>query len=98
MRARRLRRALAALLAVAGLFVPFIVGVPTAYDGEPVFVAIPVEHVNTLIGTGTGAAIVGRSTTFPAPRCRSAWCSTRRTPSTTTPATTTTTRIPPDSA
>lgn len=51
MRARRLRRALAALLAVAGLFVPFIVGVPTAYDGEPVFVAIPVEHVNTLIGT-----------------------------------------------
>lgn len=65
MRARRLRRALAALLAVAGLFVPFIVGVPTAYDGEPVFVAIPVEHVNTLIGTGTGAAIVGEINNFP---------------------------------
>ncbi len=50
-----------------------IVGVPTAYDGEPVFVAIrssmSIRHRHR-----HEAAIVGRSTTFPAPRCRSAWC------------------------
>lgn len=65
MGSRKLVRTLAALVATAGLLVPFIVGSPTAYDGEPLFVAYPVEHVDTLIGTGTGGQIVGEINNFP---------------------------------
>ncbi len=38
---------------------------PIAYDGEPAFVANPVDHVDTLIGTGTGGEIVGEINNFP---------------------------------
>ncbi len=38
---------------------------PVAYDGEPAFVANPVEHVDTLIGTGTGGETVGEINDFP---------------------------------
>ncbi|GAB4907244.1 hypothetical protein MAHJHV28_45440 [Mycobacterium avium subsp. hominissuis] len=31
---------------------------PRGYDGPPLFVANPVDHVVTLIGTGTGAITV----------------------------------------
>ncbi|QUR66330.1 GH92 family glycosyl hydrolase [Mycobacterium spongiae] len=65
MRSRWLFRVLAATIAAIGLFVPFLIGSPTAYDGEPVFVTYPVEHVDTLIGTGTGGEIVGEINNFP---------------------------------
>ncbi len=38
---------------------------PIAYDGEPGFVANPVNHVDTLIGTGTGGETVGEINDFP---------------------------------
>ena len=38
---------------------------PIAYDGEPAFVANPVDHVDTLIGTGTGGETVGEINNFP---------------------------------
>jgi predicted alpha-1,2-mannosidase len=38
---------------------------PIAYDGEPAFVAKPVDHVDTLIGTGTGGETVGEINNFP---------------------------------
>ncbi len=38
---------------------------PTAYEGEPQFVANPVEHVDTLIGTATGGETVGEINNFP---------------------------------
>lgn len=65
MRSRRLWRVLAAVLVAVGFVAPFIFGSPTAYDGEPVFVAYPVEHVDTLIGTGRGGQIVGEINNFP---------------------------------
>jgi predicted alpha-1,2-mannosidase len=44
----------------------FIAAVPPiAYDGEPGLVANPVDHVDTLIGTGTGGDIVGEINNFP---------------------------------
>jgi predicted alpha-1,2-mannosidase len=38
---------------------------PVAYDGEPGFVANPVDHVDTRIGTGTGGETVGEINNFP---------------------------------
>lgn len=65
MRSRRLLRGIAALVAVLALFVPLIAASPTAYDGPPQLVANPVDHVDTLIGTGSGGDIVGEINAFP---------------------------------
>ena len=48
------------------LFLTFIAAAPPkGYDGPPVFVANPVDHVATLIGTGTGGETVGEINNFP---------------------------------
>ena len=61
----RSRRALIPLLATA-VFLTFIAAVPPiAYDGEPGLVANPVDHVDTLIGTGAGGELVGEVNNFP---------------------------------
>ncbi|MEM6104884.1 GH92 family glycosyl hydrolase [Mycobacterium sp. 050272] len=60
------RRILIALVAVTAVFMTFVAAAPPiAYDGEPAFVANPVEHVDTLIGTGTGGETVGEINDFP---------------------------------
>lgn len=60
------RRAAVALLAVTAVFMTFVAAAPPmAYDGEPEFVANPVEHVDTLIGTGSGGETVGEINGFP---------------------------------
>ena len=62
----RLRRALLSLVAVTAVFMTFVAAAPPiAYDGEPEFVAHPVAHVDTLIGTGTGGETVGEINNFP---------------------------------
>lgn len=63
----RSRRAIAALTGVVILGVMLISAPPTAYEYEPVFVANPVEYVDTLIGTGTGGETVGEINDFPGP-------------------------------
>ena len=64
----RSRRLLIALIAVAAVFMTFVAAVPPiAYDGEPALVANPVDHVDTLIGTGTGGETVGEINNFPGP-------------------------------
>jgi predicted alpha-1,2-mannosidase len=66
MRSRRALIALGAIVALIAVFVTFIAAAPPiAYDGEPQFVANPVDHVDTLIGTGTGGATVGEINNFP---------------------------------
>jgi predicted alpha-1,2-mannosidase len=66
MRSRGLRRALVALLAATAVLLTFIAAAPPiAYDGEPQLVANPVDHVDTLIGTGTGGETVGEINNFP---------------------------------
>ncbi|ORW44191.1 hypothetical protein AWB90_16855 [Mycobacterium paraense] len=66
MRSRGLRRGLIALLAATALLLTFIAAAPPiAYDGEPQLVANPVDHVDTLIGTGTGGETVGEINNFP---------------------------------
>ena len=46
--------------------IAFVAAVPPiAYDGEPAFVVTPVDHVDTLIGTGTGGETVGEINNFP---------------------------------
>ncbi|HEY9304612.1 MAG TPA: GH92 family glycosyl hydrolase, partial [Mycobacterium sp.] len=59
------RRRLAALLA-AVLLIGVMLGsaVPTSYD-PPAFVTNPIDHVDTLIGTGTGGQRVGEINNFP---------------------------------
>ena len=59
------RRRLAALLA-AVLLIGVMLGsaVPTSYD-PPDFVSNPADHVDTLIGTGTGGQRVGEINNFP---------------------------------
>jgi len=59
------RRRLAALLG-AGLLVCVMLAsaVPTSYD-PPAFVTNPVDHVDTLIGTGRGGRTVGEINNFP---------------------------------
>ncbi|MCW2662019.1 MAG: hypothetical protein JWP83_3171 [Mycobacterium sp.] len=66
MRSRARRRALIALVAADAVFLAFIAAAPPiAYDGEPQFVSDPVDHVDTLIGTGTGGETVGEINNFP---------------------------------
>ena len=65
MRSRRWLRILAATVATLILPLPVMLAAPSAYDGEPTLVANPVEHVDTLIGTGTGGDIVGEINNFP---------------------------------
>ncbi len=65
MRSRRSLRVTVAIVAALALFVPFFLLSPTAYDGEPAAVTNPVEHVDTLVGTGTGGDIVGEINNFP---------------------------------
>jgi predicted alpha-1,2-mannosidase len=61
------RRRLAALLgAVLLVSVMLASAVPTSND-PPVVVANPVDHVDTLIGTGTGGKRVGEINNFPGP-------------------------------
>ncbi|OBK30936.1 hypothetical protein A5634_14965 [Mycobacterium asiaticum] len=64
-RSRKGLRSIAAVVAVLVVFVPFFLLSPTAYDGEPTAVTDPVEHVDTLIGTGTGGDVVGEINNFP---------------------------------
>ncbi|MGH3961629.1 GH92 family glycosyl hydrolase [Mycobacterium sp.] len=59
------RSAIAALLAVALLVIGLIAAAPTSHEYKPVLVTDPVEHVDTLIGTGTGGATVGEINNFP---------------------------------
>jgi predicted alpha-1,2-mannosidase len=59
------RRALIALLAAMALLIAGIAASPVAYDGEPGVVANPAQHVDTLIGTGTGGETVGEINDFP---------------------------------
>jgi predicted alpha-1,2-mannosidase len=59
------RRALIALLAAMALLIAGIAASPIAYDGEPGVVANPAQHVDTLIGTGTGGETVGEINDFP---------------------------------
>lgn len=55
-----------ALVAAMAVFLTFVAAAPPiAYDGEPNFVANPVERVDTLIGTGTGGDTVGEINNFP---------------------------------
>ncbi|MBY0441700.1 MAG: GH92 family glycosyl hydrolase, partial [Mycobacteriaceae bacterium] len=62
----RSRRVFAALLAVVLVIMMLVVGAPpTAYEGAPELVAHPVDHVDTLIGTGTGGRAVGEINNFP---------------------------------
>jgi predicted alpha-1,2-mannosidase len=62
----RSRRALIAVIAASAVFMAFVAAAPPiAYDGEPQFVADPVDHVDTLIGTGTGGETVGEINNFP---------------------------------
>ncbi|BCZ20923.1 GH92 family glycosyl hydrolase [Mycobacterium senriense] len=62
----RSRRALIAVIAVSAVLMVFIAAAPPrGYDGPPVFVANPVDHVATLIGTGTGGETVGEINNFP---------------------------------
>ena len=66
MRSRRALIALTGVLAVVAVFLPFVAPVPPiAYDGEPGLVANPADHVDTLIGTGTGGETVGEINNFP---------------------------------
>jgi predicted alpha-1,2-mannosidase len=62
----RSRRALIAIIAATAVFMAFVAAAPRfAYDGPPQFVANPVDHVDTLIGTGTGGETVGEINDFP---------------------------------
>ena len=62
----RSRGALIALVAASAIFMAFIAAAPPfAYDGEPQLVTDPVDHVDTLIGTGTGGETVGEINNFP---------------------------------
>ncbi|OBH05367.1 GH92 family glycosyl hydrolase [Mycobacterium sp. E1747] len=62
----RARRTIVAILAASVVFMAFIAAAPPmAYDGEPALVTNPVDHVATLIGTGTGGQTVGEINNFP---------------------------------
>ena len=68
MRARRSFIAIIAIISLVGVFITFVAAAPpSAYDGEPELVANPVDHVDTLIGTGTGGETVGEINNFPGP-------------------------------
>jgi putative alpha-1,2-mannosidase len=59
---RRVAALLAAVLLVGGMML--VTAAPTSHDA-PAFVANPVDHVNTLIGTGNGGRNVGEINNFP---------------------------------
>jgi predicted alpha-1,2-mannosidase len=61
----RSRKAIAALLAVVLVCMMVITAPPTAYEYVPTVVTNPVDHVDTLIGTGTGGRTVGEINNFP---------------------------------
>ncbi|BAN33039.1 GH92 family glycosyl hydrolase [Mycobacterium avium] len=63
MRSRTAPIALVATLAV--VMTVIAPAPPRGYDGPPLFVANPVDHVVTLIGTGTGGETVGEINNFP---------------------------------
>jgi predicted alpha-1,2-mannosidase len=66
MRSRRTLVAFFAIVALVAVFMTLIAAAPPiAYDGEPGFIASPVDHVDTLIGTGTGGETVGEINNFP---------------------------------
>ena len=60
----RSRRGVAALLAAVLVVMMLVTATPTSYDA-PAFVANPVDHVDTLIGTGNGGQNVGEINNFP---------------------------------
>ena len=61
----RSRRGAVASIAAALLVSAMLASAtPTSYE-PPAFVANPVEHVNTLIGTGNGGQTVGEINNFP---------------------------------
>ena len=63
----RSRRGAVAVLAAALLTSAMLVSAtPTSYEPPPL-VANPVEHVDTLIGTGNGGKTVGEINNFPGP-------------------------------
>ncbi|HYX98207.1 MAG TPA: hypothetical protein VE908_01430, partial [Mycobacterium sp.] len=63
----RSRRGAVALIAAALLVSAMLVSAtPTSYEPPPL-VANPVEHVDTLIGTGNGGKNVGEINNFPGP-------------------------------
>ena len=63
----RSRRGAVALIAAALLVSAMLVSAtPTSYEPPPL-VANPVEHVDTLIGTGSGGKSVGEINNFPGP-------------------------------
>jgi predicted alpha-1,2-mannosidase len=66
MRSRRTLIAVVAIIALLVVSATFIAAAPPfAYDGEPQLLANPVDHVDTLIGTGTGGETVGEINNFP---------------------------------
>src|ERR1700739_4002914 len=66
MRSRRSVIAVLAIIAIVVVSMAFVAAAPPhAYDGEPGLVANPVDHVDTLVGTGTGGETVGEINNFP---------------------------------
>src|ERR1700752_2143784 len=66
MRSRRSVIAVLAIIAIVVVSMAFVAAAPPhAYDGEPGLVANPVDHVDTLVGTGTGGEAVGEINNFP---------------------------------
>ncbi|BBZ49540.1 glycoside hydrolase family 92 protein [Mycobacterium heidelbergense] len=66
MRSRRTLIAVGAIIAIVAVFLAVVAAAPPiAYDGEPELVTNPVDHVDTLIGTGTGGETVGEINNFP---------------------------------
>ena len=62
----RSRRVFAVLIAVVLVGTMLVIGAPpTAYERAPELIAHPVDHVDTLIGTGTGGRSVGEINNFP---------------------------------
>ncbi len=66
MRSRRTVVGFLAIIAIVVVSMAFIAAAPPhAYDGPPGLVANPVDHVDTLVGTGTGGETVGEINNFP---------------------------------
>ncbi|MDT5256527.1 MAG: hypothetical protein QOD10_1607 [Mycobacterium sp.] len=66
MRSRRAVVGFLAIIAIVVVCMAFVAAAPPhAYDGEPGLVANPVDHVDTLVGTGTGGETVGEINNFP---------------------------------
>src|ERR1700743_341155 len=66
MRSRRSVIAVLAIIAVVVVCMAFVAAAPPhAYHGAPGVVAHPVDHVDTLVGTGTGGETVGEINNFP---------------------------------